>query len=65
MARVRITEEQDLFSRFIRGADRMSNEQLADHIRIAWHAAVTLPAQLTAPGNGRRNLREIADLRCN
>ena len=34
MARTGIDEEQDLISRFIRGADRMSNEQLADHIRI-------------------------------
>ena len=30
-----IDEEQDLISRFIRGADRMTDEQLADHIRIA------------------------------
>ncbi|MBT9268058.1 hypothetical protein KKQ10_24590 [Pseudomonas sp. MG-9] len=35
MARCGIEEEQDLISRFIRGADRMSDEQLADHIRIA------------------------------
>ena len=35
MARTEIGEEQDLISRFIRGADRMSDEQLADHIRIA------------------------------
>lgn len=35
MARCGIDEEQDLISRFIRGADRMSDEQLADHIRIA------------------------------
>jgi hypothetical protein len=34
MARARIDEEQDLISRFIRGADRMTDEQLADHIRI-------------------------------
>lgn len=35
MARAEITEEQDLISRLIRGADRMTDEQLADHIRIA------------------------------
>lgn len=35
MARTRIDEEQDLISRFIRGADRMTDEQLAEHIRIA------------------------------
>lgn len=35
MARVEITEEQDILSRLIRGADRMTDEQLADHIRIA------------------------------
>ena len=35
MARTGIDEEQDLISRFIRGADRMTDEQLADHIRIA------------------------------
>lgn len=35
MARAGIDEEQDLISRFIRGADRMTDEQLADHIRIA------------------------------
>lgn len=35
MARTEIGEEQDLISRFIRGADRMTDEQLADHIRIA------------------------------
>ena len=35
MARCGIDEEQDLISRFIRGADRMNDEQLADHIRIA------------------------------
>lgn len=35
MARSGIDEEQDLISRFIRGADRMTDEQLADHIRIA------------------------------
>lgn len=34
MARTRVDEEQDLISRFIRGADRMTDEQLADHIRI-------------------------------
>ena len=34
MARTGIDEEQDLISRFIRGADRMTDEQLADHIRI-------------------------------
>jgi hypothetical protein len=35
MARADIGEEQDILSRLIRGADRMSDEQLADHIRIA------------------------------
>lgn len=35
MVRAKIKEEQDLISRFIRGADRMTDEQLADHIRIA------------------------------
>lgn len=35
MDRTKIDEEQDLISRFIRGADRMTDEQLADHIRIA------------------------------
>lgn len=34
MARTKIDEEQDLISRFIRGADRMTDEQLAEHIRI-------------------------------
>ena len=34
MTRSGIDEEQDLISRFIRGADRMTDEQLADHIRI-------------------------------
>lgn len=34
MVRAKIKEEQDLISRFIRGADRMTDEQLADHIRI-------------------------------
>ena len=34
MARTGVDEEQDLISRFIRGADRMTDEQLADHIRI-------------------------------
>ena len=35
MARAEITEEQDILSRLIRGADRMTDEQLFDHIRIA------------------------------
>lgn len=35
MARAKITEEQDILSRLIRGADRMTDEQFADHIRIA------------------------------
>jgi len=35
MARADINEEQDLISRLIRCADRMTDEQLADHIRIA------------------------------
>lgn len=35
MTRCGIDEEQDLISRLIRGADRMSDERLADHIRIA------------------------------
>ena len=34
MARTGIDEEQDLISRFIRGADRMSDQQLADFIRL-------------------------------
>ncbi|MEO8644601.1 hypothetical protein [Pseudomonas sp.] len=35
MARTKIEEEQDLISRLIRGADRMTDEKLADHIRIS------------------------------
>lgn len=35
MARAKIEEEQDLISRLIRGADRMPDDQLNDHIRIA------------------------------
>jgi hypothetical protein len=35
MARAMIEEEQDLISRLIRGADRMQDDQLNDHIRIA------------------------------
>ncbi|WP_445572124.1 hypothetical protein [Pseudomonas sp. E102] len=35
MARCGIDEEQGLISRFIRGADRMTDEQLAEHIHIA------------------------------
>lgn len=34
MVRTGIDEEQDLISRFIRGADRMTDEQLEGHIRI-------------------------------
>ncbi len=34
MARTEIDEEQDLISRFIRGADRMSDQQLAEFIRL-------------------------------
>ena len=34
MARTGIDEEQDLISRFIRGADRMSDQQLAEFIRL-------------------------------
>lgn len=34
MARTGIDEEQDLISRFIRGADRMNDEQLSVFIRI-------------------------------
>ena len=34
MARVRIEEEQDLISRFIRGADRMSDSQLESLISL-------------------------------
>ena len=34
MARTGIDEEQDLISRFIRGADRMSDQQLAAFIRL-------------------------------
>jgi hypothetical protein len=35
MFRAKIEEEQDLISRLIRGADRMPDDQLNDHIRIA------------------------------
>ena len=35
MARAGIEEEQDMISRLIRGADRMADDQFADHIRIA------------------------------
>jgi hypothetical protein len=35
MARAKIEEEQDLISRLIRGADRMPDDQLNDHISIA------------------------------
>ena len=34
MARTGIDEEQDLISRFIRGADRMTDQQLADFILL-------------------------------
>ena len=34
MARTGVNDEQDLISRFIRGADRMTDEQLAEHIRV-------------------------------
>lgn len=34
MQRAEIEEEQDLISRLIRGADRMTDEKLADHIRL-------------------------------
>ena len=34
MARTGIDEEQDLISRFIRGADRMTDQQLAEFIRL-------------------------------
>ena len=34
MVRSGINEEQDLISRFIRGADRMSDQQLAELIRL-------------------------------
>ncbi|MDH0749484.1 cytochrome P450 [Pseudomonas sp. GD03842] len=34
MARADIEEEQDMISRLIRGADRMPDDQLKDHIRI-------------------------------
>ena len=34
MTRTGIDEEQDLISRFIRGADRMSDQQLAEFIRL-------------------------------
>ena len=34
MARTRIDEEQDLISRFIRGADRMTDQQLAEFISL-------------------------------
>lgn len=35
MQRSGIEEEQDLITRLIHAADRMTDEQLADHIRIA------------------------------
>lgn len=34
MARTSIEEEQDLISRFIRGADRMTDQQLTEFIRL-------------------------------
>ena len=34
MARTGIDEEQDLISRFIRGAERMSDQELAELIRL-------------------------------
>ena len=34
MVRTGIDEEQDLISRFIRGADRITNQQLAEFIRL-------------------------------
>lgn len=34
MSRAEIEEEQDVISRLIRGAARMSDEQLKDHVRI-------------------------------
>ena len=34
MARTGIKEEKDLISRFIRGADNMSDKQLAEFIRL-------------------------------
>ena len=34
MTRTEIDEEQDLISRFIHGADRMSDQQLAEFIRL-------------------------------
>ena len=34
MARTGIDEEQDLISRFIRGADRMTDQQLAEFISL-------------------------------
>lgn len=34
MARTGIDEEQDLISRFIRGADNMSDKQLTEFIRL-------------------------------
>lgn len=35
MARSKIEEEQDMISRLIRGADRMPDDELNDHIRIS------------------------------
>lgn len=35
MARADIDEPQDIITRLIRGADRMPDDQLNDHIRIA------------------------------
>lgn len=34
MVRTKIDEEQDLISRFIRGADRMTDQQLTEFIRM-------------------------------
>ena len=34
MVRTGIGEEQDLITRFIRGADRMNDQQLAEFIRL-------------------------------
>lgn len=35
MQRTGIEEEQDLLTRLIHAADRMTDEQLADHVRIS------------------------------
>ena len=47
MARSGIDEEQDLISRFIHGAARMNDQQLADFIRLPWRTSVTVAPCIT------------------